>query len=781
MQSLTLEPGTSRTRERIDWNSLFLVLLLTVPAALMWVMLVAWPGVTWTAQVPYTAVEVLGSFTMLLLAVFILARYKTEPGTLYASAGLTVMAILEGFLTVGAPSGNQYAWLHTVAGISGAVFFTAAALAHNSRWHLPRIAINVRTVAWWLGGCALLAAAAGVLTTVFPDRLPAVIAGEGFTTTAWLLNALPLALFLFSGVSLFCGYRKSGAQSVLLFTAIVIFLFQASEVFYLARTWSLIWWFWQALRLGVYFSVLCYVLNAYIRTSESLTGEIAERQRAEEDWRNSFNALDDPMLIVNRDYAIVRINEAGLALTGRGRDEVIGARCVTLLHGAARPGKDCPCRRSFRNGKPAITARFDEETGRHYSIKSAPILNGHRRPAESVCLMRDVTREVKAREKEKELQQELNTASRLASIGEVAAGIAHEINNPLTGVIGFSQMLNEMKVPEEMREAVEVIHDGAMRTAGIVQKLLAFARRDRSTRESVDINAVLKGTIDIRAYHLRTGNIAVVQDLADDLPRTLANFGELQQVFLNLVINAEQAMQSTGQGRLTVTSERLNGKARITVTDSGIGVPPENLGKLFDPFFTTKTESGGTGLGLAISYGIIKEHGGTIRVKSRAGEGAAFTIDLPLVESQPQSAIPPAVPARALTAKNGRILVVDDETNICRVLQRVLEQNGHEVDAVTDAATAIQRMQANTYDLVLLDIRMPGMSGIDLYQRMTAVDPDFRDKVVFLTGDIISPRNKSFLEDSGVSFITKPFTGDVLLQRVNLALGGQTTCKSVES
>jgi CheY-like chemotaxis protein len=246
-------------------------------------------------------------------------------------------------------------------------------------------------------------------------------------------------------------------------------------------------------------------------------------------------------------------------------------------------------------------------------------------------------------------------------------------------------------------------------------------------------------------------------------------------VFLNLIINAEQAINAANRaGRLTVRSERINDRIRISISDNGIGIPKENLGKLFDPFFTTKGDNGGTGLGLSISYGIIKEHGGTIKVKSTPGSGATFIVDFPVVASETMKKgadDPVIIPPEKIN--NARILVVDDEVNICRVLNRILTQEGHEVDTAFNAEMGLQRMKTKSYDLVLLDIKMPGMSGIALYQQMKEIDPSLPHKVIFITGDIISPKNKSFLEESRAPFVSKPFTSDTLMRQVKSALGGQ--------
>ena len=432
---------------------------------------------------------------------------------------------------------------------------------------------------------------------------------------------------------------------------------------------------------------------------------------------------------------------------------------------------------ALKSKKPCTIERHDEVLGKYFSVKAAPILDENNRVIKCAYVMRDITREVKARENEKALQQELNLTSRLASIGEVAAGIAHEINNPLTGVIGFAQMLAAMEMPEQMREAVDVINDGARRTAGIVQKLLTFARRNKTTKEYVDINAVLKSTLDIRAYEMKTNSIEVVSRFDPDLPKTMANTGQLQQVFLNIVINAEQAItMARVTGKLSIKTEIVNSKIRVSIADNGVGITKENLNKLFDPFFTTKGDNGGTGLGLSISYGIIKEHKGKIKVKSIAGRGATFIIELPIVSQTVESEktlseVPVRKPEGAQNSGK-RIFVIDDEPNICRVLYRLLSSNGYDVETVSNAQQAIDKLKdANLYDLILLDLKMPGINGIEFYEAMEKIDPLLPNKVICITGDIISTQNKEFLEKAKLPCVTKPFSVDELMLTVKSNLG----------
>jgi len=767
--------------ERIDRNSLFLLLLLTVPAGVMVVVLLLWPDLRWVAEIPHTAIEILGSFAAILLSVFLIARYREETGILYVSAGLMSMGIIEGFHAITLVPSNESVWLHSFAGICGGLFFVLYVLSEMTHLGIPSIKATAKGVGWLLGGTATFAFLLGILSIVLSDGLPATMRGESFTTLAWVANTIPVVLFLFAGINLFRQYRKTGAHELFLFTAMLIFLFQAAEVSYFVRLWSIIWWLWQALRLVVYLAILGYVLKEYIQTSDSLAIEVDERKKverslrkADQNWRDSFNSLEEAMFIIDRAYNIENINSSGLALLGKSKQEVIGEKCYRVVHGNGKPTEYCPFKQTLKSKKVVSIERYDELFGKHFSITSAPMFDEHSKVTKCVYLMRDITKAVEAKEKERELQQELNITSRLASIGEVAAGIAHEINNPLTGVIGFAQMLRQMDVPEDFKEAVEVIDDGAKRTAGIVDKLLTFARRNKPEKEYVDINSVVMSAIDIRAYEMRTNNIEITTKLVPNLPQTMANVGQLQQVFLNIIINAEQAMAAAHEGgTLSIKTERANDSIRVSIADNGPGISKKNIGKLFDPFFTTKDSDGGTGLGLSISYGIIKEHGGTIRAKSTLGKGTTFIIDLPVLTAIDKTAMDEPDSQEPENVTGAKILVVDDEPNICRVLDRLLTREGHDVETTSNAQMALKRLNGTKYDLILLDIKMPGMNGIEFYNHMKDIAPSLQRKVVCITGDVISARNKAFLEKAKIPCITKPFTVDGLIHKVKLGLGGK--------
>jgi PAS domain S-box-containing protein len=233
---------------------------------------------------------------------------------------------------------------------------------------------------------------------------------------------------------------------------------------------------------------------------------------------------------------------------------------------------------------------------------------------------------------EREIQGRLYLTDRLASLGEMAAGIAHELNNPLTGVVALSQLLLESGVPPEIKDDLEAISSEGQRAASVVRNLLSFARSHNLSAQPVEINSIIDQVLKLRAYEHRVNNIEIVTHLAPDLPEIIADRFQMQQVFLNIVLNAEQAMiESHNRGSLTVTTERIEGNIKISFADNGPGIPQDIINRIFDPFFTTKEVGKGTGLGLSICYGIVSKQGGRIYAESQLGQGATFIVELPIV------------------------------------------------------------------------------------------------------------------------------------------------------
>jgi PAS domain S-box-containing protein len=383
-------------------------------------------------------------------------------------------------------------------------------------------------------------------------------------------------------------------------------------------------------------------------------------------------------------------------------------------------------------------------------------------------ISRDVTERKHMEEERQQLEQKAQFASRLASVGEMASGIAHEINNPLTGVIGYAQLLLQEDLPDNVRKDLETINDGAKRVANVVQRLLAFARQSKPQRTYVNINEVVATTLELRGYHLQTSSIEVRTELAPDLPLTIADGGQLQQVFLNLIVNAETEMSlAHGSGKLTVKTEQVDNAIRISFKDDGPGVAEENLERIFEPFFTTREVGQGTGLGLSVCYGIVSAHGGRIYTESKQGKGAVFIIELPMLTEDKQLELPEPEVTEQPKRSGVPILVVDDERVVREFISKALTEEGHEVDTVDNAEDALEMVKNKKYRIILLDVKMPGMSGIELYKRFKRMNPALAHSVVFVTGDVMGARTLAFLSKAKSPYITKPFDGKQLNRAVN--------------
>lgn len=368
------------------------------------------------------------------------------------------------------------------------------------------------------------------------------------------------------------------------------------------------------------------------------------------------------------------------------------------------------------------------------------------------AVVSDATSEV-----QRELQ--LRRAERLASIGTLVAGVAHELNNPLQSILSFTQSLRLGASRAEDDEALAVMQREAERMARIVADLKHVARTHQATpvvKTAVDVNEVVQHVCRVQEYRLRTSNVEVVMQLGRALPPLAADRAELEQVVINLVVNACQAMAEQGGGRLTLTTTRAVRGALLQVVDTGPGIAAEHLERVFDPFFTTKAPGEGTGLGLAVVHGIVSDNGGQIRVESEWGHGTTVLVEWPAASRDAAPASTevsgrPAVPERAR-----RVLLVDDEPAIRMVLTRFLQQRGHIVETAAEGGSALRLLGEGHFDVVLSDLRMPGLDGASLLRRLQA--EGCRARIAFMTGDPSAAG--SLLSQPGIELLRKPMTLD---------------------
>ena len=384
------------------------------------------------------------------------------------------------------------------------------------------------------------------------------------------------------------------------------------------------------------------------------------------------------------------------------------------------------------------------------------------------ALIRDVSDRKKLEDQSRDLYHQLLQAERMAALGQTISGVAHELNNPLATILSWAERLAEAPVDERAKRGLEVILGEAERAARIVRNLLTFARKRQSTRMMVDVNEVLRETLSIRSYEQRVSNIQVIQALAAGLPEVFADAHQVKQVVLNLIINAEQAMlAANGRGTLVVRTwqDAERDSIMLEVNDDGPGIAEESQGKVFDPFFTTKEVGKGTGLGLSVAYAIVQEHGGRIWLSSRKGAGASFFVELPVAGQTLQQAKPTPAPAPiSLEAFKGlKVLVVEDEPALAAAVSEALVDAGFAVDRAGDGEEGLTRLAQGTYDLIVCDLKMPRIDGMQFYRAMAAAAPALARRVIFVTGAVAGTDAERFLEETGCRWLAKPFRlGDLL-------------------
>jgi len=504
-----------------------------------------------------------------------------------------------------------------------------------------------------------------------------------------------------------------------------------------------------------------YVADATALAVERKQSEKALR-KSEEKLQRMFDSVGFGIAVNDLNGIISDVNEGLIRMLGyNSKGELLGKSHFELIpqryHSEIRARMEEGLERESLGQMCNNIARAD---GSEFpaEISATVLKDASNNPTGFITIIRDVTQRKQAEEREKQLQQELNLAGHLASIGEMASGVAHEINNPLTGVIGFTQLLMNRDIPDDIREDLEVINKEAQRVAEIVSGLLAFAHQHKPGREQIDINQLILEVLKLRSHNMQVDNIQAVTHLAPDLPQTTADGNQLQQVFVNIILNAEKAMiKENGGGQLSIKREQVDDIIRISLADDGPGISKENLDKIFNPFFTTSEAGQGTGLGLSICHGIITQHNGRIYAESELGKGATFIVELPLV-ADAEKKIKPKVMAKETPKREGvKVLVVDDEKAILAFLNRLLAGWGYEVETVDNANDALDRLRSERYNLILMDIKMPVISGIELYNQLEVKDPSLTQRVMFITGDVMETTTRKFLDRTGVPHIAKPF------------------------
>ncbi len=480
-------------------------------------------------------------------------------------------------------------------------------------------------------------------------------------------------------------------------------------------------------------------------------------RRAKEQWETAFDALSEGIAVVDDEGRVQRSNRALASLLGTPLQNVVGTPLGEALLGKPNALQELLAA-TRRGDRPAPLVARSDRLGRAVRVNAARI-PGAATEQSIVVMVEDVT-------EQQALETQLVQSEKLAAVGQLVSGVAHELNNPLTSIAGLSEFLLEQKeLGKKDRGHLQVIQEQAERAGRIVRNLLTFARKGSAERVPVDLNDVIRRTLSLTAYDLKLQDITVERELSGALPDVFGDRHGLQQVVLNLVTNAAHAIAENPRerSRQITVSTWFDGQVHLRVADTGPGIPDAIVQSVFTPFFTTKEPGKGTGLGLSITYSIVESHGGQITLEPRTSRGgAAFRVDLP---PAPADAVRPAMtPAHgtptvtAAPAVKRTILLVDADPAVQRTIKALFARDGHDVEVAGDPQHALDLAQRGGFDLVITDARAmaPGKRGTLLAEELVSRMPALRDRIIVATGDV-RPTTEETLARLGVRYVRKPF------------------------
>ena len=401
--------------------------------------------------------------------------------------------------------------------------------------------------------------------------------------------------------------------------------------------------------------------------------------------------------------------------------------------------------------------KFIDATGRQFWGADSSRLIKFRGEDVIVSSTRDLTEELALSEELSKQRELLFQNEKMSALGELLAGVAHELNNPLSVVVGHSLMLKEETTDPELIGRIDKISSAAERCAKIVKTFLAMARQQPSKIESVDVVSIVETAADVVGYCSTSSDIVIARSIPDNLPPIAADANQITQVVINLIINAEQALRASGRGDLIELSAISNldtNMVEITVQDNGPGIPAAIRPRIFEPFFTTKEVGEGTGIGLAFCHRIVLSHNGQIRLEHSGTTGTCFRISLPATTPQLSKMDAPAKPAA--TPANQRVLIVDDEVEVGELNAEILRREGFDVEYVSSGEEALQRLAASNYDIFLSDLNMPGVDGRRIFEALVSHFPKMLKRAAFITGDTMGQDSLGLLKESGLPYLEKP-------------------------
>ncbi|MBN2656172.1 MAG: PAS domain S-box protein [Spirochaetales bacterium] len=517
------------------------------------------------------------------------------------------------------------------------------------------------------------------------------------------------------------------------------------------------------------------MLQAYetlTRKSKELEMEIQEKIKEQEKFRNTINASFDGFWIISGDSEFLYINDAYCRLTGYSREELLG-RSIGIVE--ARES-EAEMKSHVQLVKTSGQDRFETQHRRKDGSLVEVEINTHlsREKGDQYVFIRDIT-------EKKRLEEHQIQVSKMESIGRLAGGVAHDLNNMLTPILAYGDLLAQTLEDEKNRQRAGMILKAGISAREIIQQLLAFSRKQDLSYKVRDLNRIIQGFSNLLLRTLPEDMIFTLDLCEQELP-VYADSSQIEQVIMNLVVNARDSIEGSG-GEISIVSSRLSPEdrrerdllylpersyARLSVRDNGCGMDSSTVKQIFEPFFSTKGEMG-TGLGLATVYGIIEQHDGRITVRSEPGKGTEFIIVLPLVSGKSDEG--PEEPMRPeVTIRNCRILIVEDSEEIRNTIGDMLSHHGMEIYIASDAGHAREMLEKhNQINLLLSDIIMPDMNGTELFENLKDIKKDL--KVIFMSGYSNEILKDYKIDKKSGAFIQKPFTAEQLLMKIGEFFG----------
>jgi signal transduction histidine kinase/ActR/RegA family two-component response regulator len=533
----------------------------------------------------------------------------------------------------------------------------------------------------------------------------------------------------------------------------------------------------------------------------------SQNERTEAQLHNVIEWLEEGVVLFDVNHGIRAMNSrfaqiAGLSPEDAARITTLGVLIARMADQAAEPEKFAIRWRDLARGADSGVReeiQLLRPVPRVVERASRPIVGANGERIGRVEIYRDLTAQ-------RVFQSKLLQTEKLAALGQMVTGVAHELSNPLTSILGYAQRLFLRNNSDGQSDEVRQIFQEAERASTILRQLLMSARESRPERRKILLNQIVSRTMELQKFNLAAEQITVELDLDAALPAVMGDSGQLQQVLMNLIGNARQAIEQRGKGgTIRLTTRRAAESVQLEIIDDGPGIPPAIASRIFDPFFTTKPAGIGTGLGLGIVLGIVREHGGQVKVGAPPGGGASFVLEFPALaavataEQVPHShsavalatgsgfpdrdmvlsrRSPALAPVGASTVADvnlapwtgARVLVVEDEPTVARLISDVLEDEGLHVDALLDGREALERVAEEDYDLVICDMKMPELDGEHFYKTLAASGNPLSRRFLFVTGDVVATHTHEFLERNQLPHVAKPFRVEELTERVRRVL-----------